>query len=95
LGLSVTGAPPDDSGTNQRGAEPNQEAETQLDHITALYSRDELLDGEIFCSLAEARIGIESRRRNYNAERPHDSSSYTPPAPEVIAPALTLSLSTY
>ena len=34
--------------------------------------RDELLDGEIFYSLAEARIvDIQSRRRHYNTERPH------------------------
>ena len=35
--------------------------------------RDELLDGEIFCSLNEARIVIESWRRHYNAVRPHES----------------------
>jgi putative transposase len=35
--------------------------------------RDELLDGEIFYSLAEARIVIESWRRHYNTERPHGS----------------------
>ena len=34
--------------------------------------RDELLDGEIFYSLAEARIVIESWRRHYNTERPMD-----------------------
>jgi transposase InsO family protein len=32
--------------------------------------RDELLDGEIFYSLAEARIVIESWRRHYNTVRP-------------------------
>ena len=49
--------------------------------------RDELLDGEIFCSLAEARIVIESWRRHYNTERPHGSLGYKPPAPEVFIPA--------
>jgi putative transposase len=50
--------------------------------------RDELLDGEIFYSLAEARIVIESWRRHYNTERPHGSLGYKPPAPEVFFPAL-------
>ena len=49
--------------------------------------RDELLDGEIFYSLAEARIVIESWRRHYNAKRPHASLGYKPPAPEVFIPA--------
>jgi len=48
--------------------------------------RDELLDGEIFYSLAEARIVIESWRRHYNAERPYASFGYKPPAPEVSMP---------
>ena len=49
--------------------------------------RDERLDGEIFYSLAEARIVIESWRRHYNTERPHGSLGYKPPAPEVFIPA--------
>ncbi len=50
--------------------------------------RDELLDGEIFYSLAEAKIVIESWRRHYNTVRPHGSLGYKPPAPEVFVPAL-------
>jgi len=50
--------------------------------------RDELLDGEIFYTLKEAQIVIESWRRHYNAVRPHASLGYKPPAPEVFAPAL-------
>ena len=46
--------------------------------------RDELLDGEIFYSLAEAKIIIEAWRRYYNTERPHSSLGYKPPAPEAI-----------
>jgi transposase InsO family protein len=46
--------------------------------------RDELLDGEIFYSLAEARIVVETWRRQYNAVRPHSSLGYRPPAPEVL-----------
>ena len=49
--------------------------------------RDELLDGEIFYSLVEARIVIESWRRHYNTERPHESLGYKPPAPEVFIQA--------
>jgi hypothetical protein len=33
--------------------------------------RDDLLDGEIFYSLAEAKVLIEAWRRHYNTERPH------------------------
>ncbi|KAF0206326.1 MAG: hypothetical protein FD172_3964, partial [Methylocystaceae bacterium] len=43
--------------------------------------RDELLNGEIFYSLKEARIIIESWRRHYNEVRPHSSLGYRPPAP--------------
>ncbi len=35
--------------------------------------RDELLNGEIFYSLAEARVLIEAWRRHYNTVRPHSS----------------------
>ena len=51
--------------------------------------RDELLDGEIFYSLAEARIIIESWRRHYNTLRPHGSLGYKAPAPEVFVPAMS------
>jgi putative transposase len=50
--------------------------------------RDELLDGEIFYSLREAQIVIESWRRHYNRIRPRASLGYKPPAPEVFVPAL-------
>jgi hypothetical protein len=45
--------------------------------------RDELLDGEIFYSLAQARI-IESWRRPYNTIRPHSALGYRPPAPKIL-----------
>jgi putative transposase len=51
--------------------------------------RDELLDGEIFYSLKEATIVIESWRRHYNILRPHGSLGYKAPAPEVFVPAMT------
>jgi transposase InsO family protein len=46
--------------------------------------RDELLDGEVFNTLAEARVLIEAWRQHYNAVRPHSALGYRPPAPEVI-----------
>ncbi len=49
--------------------------------------RDELLDGEIFYTLREAQIIIESWRRHYNTVRPHASIGYRAPAPEVFVPA--------
>ena len=47
--------------------------------------RDELLNGEIFYTLAEAKIVIEQWRKYYNTVRPHSSLGYRPPAPEVIS----------
>lgn len=46
--------------------------------------RDELLNREIFTTLAEARILIEGWRKEYNQERPHSALKYRPPAPEAI-----------
>ena len=43
--------------------------------------RDELLNGEIFYNLREARIVIENWRKEYNTVRPHSSLGYRPPAP--------------
>jgi hypothetical protein len=54
--------------------------------------RDELLDGEIFYSLKEAKVVIESWRRHDNTGRPHSALGYRPPAPEVVLwPALPVS----
>jgi putative transposase len=49
--------------------------------------RDELLNGEIFTTLLEAKILIGAWRKQYNQVRPHSSLGYRPPAPEVIEPA--------
>jgi len=46
--------------------------------------REELLNREIFTTLAEARILIESWRREYDQERPHSALNYRPPPPEAI-----------
>jgi len=48
--------------------------------------RDELLNGEIFDTMKEARILIEQWRKEYNTIRPHSSLGYRPPVPEVIIP---------
>ena len=46
--------------------------------------RDELLNGEIFYTLKEARVLIEIWRKEYNTIRPHSSLGYRPPVPEAI-----------
>ncbi len=48
--------------------------------------RDEMLNGEIFYSLKEAKAAIEAWRRHYNEVRPHSSLGYRPPAPIVLFP---------
>jgi putative transposase len=50
--------------------------------------RDELPDGEIFHSLREAQVVIESWRRHYDTVRPHASLGYRAPAPGVFVPVL-------
>ena len=49
--------------------------------------RDELLNGEIFYSLAEAAVLVEQWRREYNTVRPHSACGGFPPAPEPIKPS--------
>jgi putative transposase len=48
--------------------------------------RDELLNGEIFSTLQEAKVLIERWRKHYNTIRPHSSLGYRPPAPETTVP---------
>jgi putative transposase len=48
--------------------------------------RDELLNGEIFDTLLEAKVLIERWRVEYNAIQPHSALGYQPPAPEAIQP---------
>jgi putative transposase len=52
--------------------------------------RDELLNGEIFYTLREAKVIIERWRRFYNRERLHSALGYRPPAPEAIQPTQRL-----
>lgn len=51
--------------------------------------RDELLNVEIFSSLREAQILIESWRCHYHRCRPPSALGYRPPAPEAIGPVTT------
>lgn len=58
--------------------------------------RDELLRGEIFDTLLEAKVLVERWRKHYNQVRPHSALGYRPPAPEarlltVSRPSLSLS----
>jgi putative transposase len=46
--------------------------------------RDELLNGEIFYTLREAKVLVEMWRQQYNRIRPHSALGYRPPAPESI-----------
>jgi len=48
--------------------------------------RDELLNGEIFDTVIEARVIVEQWRKEYNTRRPHSSLGYLPPVPEAILP---------
>ena len=48
--------------------------------------RDERLNGEVFYTLKEAQIIIESWRKHYNTVRPHSALGYRPPAPEAVVP---------
>jgi len=52
--------------------------------------RDELLNGEIFYTLLEAKVLIERWRREYNTVRPHSSLDYQPPAPDSIEIGVTV-----
>ena len=52
--------------------------------------RYELLDGEIFYSLLEAKIIIEQWRNHYNTIRPHSSLGRRPPVPQTFQPSLNL-----
>ena len=48
--------------------------------------RDELLNGELFETLLEARVLVERWRRQHDTVRPHSSIGYRPPVPEAIQP---------
>lgn len=49
--------------------------------------RDELLNGEIFYTLNEAKVILENWRREYNHVRPHSSLGYRAPVPLATLPS--------
>ena len=51
--------------------------------------RHEVLDTEVFYSLAEAQSVIAQWIHQYNHIRPHQSLDHRPPVPETIAPPLS------
>jgi len=54
--------------------------------------QDELLNGEIFYTLQEAKILIENWCREYNEIRPHGSLGYRSPAPQTRKPTPAFAL---
>ena len=52
--------------------------------------RDELLNGEVFDTLLEAKVLTERWRQEYNHTRPHSSLGYRPPVPETVEPRLVM-----
>ena len=54
--------------------------------------RDELLNGELFYTLKEAKVLIEKWCLEHNIFRPHSSLNYRPPAPQA---SLTIPLQCY
>jgi len=64
--------------------EPNSPWENGYNESFNGKLRDELLNGEIFYTLKEAKVMIERWRQEYNMVRPQSSLNYRPPAPETI-----------
>ena len=52
--------------------------------------RDELLNREVFTTLAEAWVLIKLWQQEYNHFRPHSSLGYRPPAPEAVLIGTTI-----
>ena len=54
--------------------------------------RDEPANGEIFDTMAEAKVLIEKWRAYYNTIIPHSSLDYRPPAPETRVVDISLKM---
>ena len=50
--------------------------------------RDNLLNGELFYSLKEARVVVGEWVKHYNHVRPHSALGYRPPAPQTQVPKI-------
>jgi hypothetical protein len=57
--------------------------------------RDELLNGELFSCLAEAKVLVEQWRKTYNHVRPHSALGYRSLAPEASDQSLRTSCHLY
>jgi transposase InsO family protein len=75
-----------DVGTQTAFIEPGSPWENGFCESFNSKLRDELLNGEVFYSLREAEVLIESWRQHFNTVRPHSSLGYVPPAPEATVP---------
>ena len=75
-----------DVGTQTAYIEPGSPWENGFCESFNSKLRDELLNLEVFASLREAEVLIESWRQHFNTVRPHSSLGYVPPAPEAILP---------
>jgi putative transposase len=73
-----------DVGTQTAYIEPDSPWENGYCESFNSKLRDELLNGEIFYSLQEAKVIIENWRNHYNTARPHSSLGYRPPAPQAV-----------
>ncbi len=69
-------------GAKTAHAEPGSPSENGYCESFNARVRDELRNGEIFCSLRETKILIERWRRHYSTKRPHSALAYRPPAPK-------------
>jgi hypothetical protein len=72
------------SGVTALFIEPGSPWENGYIESFSMRLRDGLLNGEIFTTLLEAKVLIESWRREYNTIRPHSALGYKPPAPEAV-----------
>lgn len=68
------------AGTRTLYIEPGSPWENAYSESFNSRLRDELLNGELFSSVAEAAVLLEQRRRAYNEERPHSALGYVAPA---------------
>ena len=75
-----------DVGTQTAYIEPGSPWENGFCESFNSKLRDELLNLEVFSSLREAEVLIESWRQHFNTVRPHSSLGYVPPAPEAALP---------
>lgn len=77
---------PTSAPTSTASAEAHRRSEETWDRDRRDGACDGLLDRELLCSLAGARVRIERGRRDDNTERPRGNRRYRSPAPELFGP---------